>query len=157
MKGLWMWLQGPFSQHFFLRNLRKNNELMLHFSRLESLAKDKRSSLLGSFICYEENEVWIRLRILTHRVRYGWKCLVVYTANSLNQSDRYMSRKLYKTGHWSKSRLMYCLYLWPSLFTGEIMEKISYCQSNDDSDYFCIETQPFLQWLRLQHCHRSKW
>jgi len=58
---LWEWLT-PF---YFLRNLRIDpiaNKLMLHYARLEGLASQKHSSLLGSFVSYEGNEVlWRRL------------------------------------------------------------------------------------------------
>ncbi len=36
------------------------NKLVFHYARLEMLARDKHSSLLGPFICYQGNEVlWI--------------------------------------------------------------------------------------------------
>ncbi len=37
---------------------------MLHYTRLERLAKDKYSSLLGPFVSYEEKEM-LRIRTLT--------------------------------------------------------------------------------------------
>jgi hypothetical protein len=51
--GIYKWKkQEPYSQHliFFL------TEAWAQYSRLERLAKDKHSSLLGPFVSYEENE-----------------------------------------------------------------------------------------------------
>ncbi len=37
------------------------NKLLLHYTKLERVAKNKHSSLLEPFVSYEENEVlWIR-------------------------------------------------------------------------------------------------
>ncbi len=39
--------------------------IMLHFTRMERLARDKHSSVLGQFVSKEENGVFIK-RVLTH-------------------------------------------------------------------------------------------
>jgi hypothetical protein len=52
-------VQGPYSQHFiFLVTYEWAKQArVLHCSGLESLVRDKHSSLLDPFISYEENEV----------------------------------------------------------------------------------------------------
>ncbi len=61
-KVLWVWHHGPFSQNFIFFIIYKcaQQARVLHYTRLESLARDKSSSPLGPFVSYEENEVlWI--------------------------------------------------------------------------------------------------
>ncbi len=51
--------QGPYSQHFifFVTYELAIITTVLHYTKLERLAMDKHSSLLGIFVSYEENEV----------------------------------------------------------------------------------------------------
>ncbi len=42
---------------FFSLLINGPNELVLHYNKLERLVSDKHSSLLGTFVSYEENEV----------------------------------------------------------------------------------------------------
>jgi hypothetical protein len=47
-----------FTPLHLLHNLMNGpNKLVLHYTGLERLARDKQSSLLGRFVSYEENEV----------------------------------------------------------------------------------------------------
>ncbi len=50
---------GLYSQHFifFVTYEWTKKARMLHYAGLESLARDKYSSLLGPFVSYEENDV----------------------------------------------------------------------------------------------------
>ena len=50
---------GPYSQCFifFVNYEWANQARVFHYPGLERLVRDKRSSLLGSFLTYEENEV----------------------------------------------------------------------------------------------------
>jgi hypothetical protein len=51
--------QNTYSQHFiFFLTYKLTNKLVLHFIRLERLAVDKHSGLLGQLISYDENEIW---------------------------------------------------------------------------------------------------
>jgi hypothetical protein len=64
---LWIWLQVSYSQHFiFLVTYHWTQQaIVLHYTRLKWLARDKRSCLLDPFVGYEENEVlWIQLQVL---------------------------------------------------------------------------------------------
>jgi hypothetical protein len=47
--------KGSYSHHFITQH--EPNKLVLHYTRLERLAGDKHSSLLGPLVSYEENEV----------------------------------------------------------------------------------------------------
>jgi len=51
--------QGPYSQHFiFVVTYESAKQAgLLHITKLERLASDKHSYLLGLFISYEEKEV----------------------------------------------------------------------------------------------------
>jgi hypothetical protein len=51
--------QQPYSEHivFFVTYKWTLQAKSLHFSRLDRLAMDKRSGLLGPFVHYEENKV----------------------------------------------------------------------------------------------------
>jgi hypothetical protein len=62
-KVLWTQPQGTYSQHFifFIAYKWVQQATVLLYSRLESLARDKRASLLDPFISYEGNKVlWIQ-------------------------------------------------------------------------------------------------
>jgi len=44
-------LLGPYSQHFiFFVTYDRTNKIVLHYAKLERIARDKHSSLLGQFI-----------------------------------------------------------------------------------------------------------
>jgi len=51
--------QGPYSQHFIFSVTYESAQLVrvLHYTRLKRLSNDKHSSLLGTFINFEGNEV----------------------------------------------------------------------------------------------------
>ncbi len=55
---------------------------ILHYTRLESLAKDKRTSLLGPFVRYEENVV-LRLLLLSWKLKNGSNKLVCFSMTGL--------------------------------------------------------------------------
>ncbi len=58
--------QGPYSQHFFFFVTYELGQWarVFHYIRLEMLARNKHSSLLGQFVSYEENKVlWIRTQV----------------------------------------------------------------------------------------------
>jgi hypothetical protein len=49
-------LLGPYSQHLiFFASYTWANNLVLHYTGLERLARDKHSSFLSPFVSYEEN------------------------------------------------------------------------------------------------------
>ncbi len=49
----------PYSHYsiFFITYLRAQLNIVLHYSKIERVAKDKHSSLLDLFISYKENEL----------------------------------------------------------------------------------------------------
>ncbi len=57
----WSWHQGQYSQYFilFVTNecTAQSARVVLHYTRLESSARDKHSSLFGPVVSSEENEV----------------------------------------------------------------------------------------------------
>ncbi len=66
---------GIYSQDFIFFETYEWAQLssVLHYTRLEKLARNKHSSLLGSFINYEENEVlWITVSATLYLYRNLW-------------------------------------------------------------------------------------
>ncbi len=56
---------------------------ILHYTKLESLAKDKRTSLLGPFVRYEENVV-LRLLLLSWKLTNGSNKLECLASTALS-------------------------------------------------------------------------
>ncbi len=55
---LWIWPLGPYSQDIFFVTYKWAKESrMVHYTRLERLAKNKCSNLLGQYVSYKEIEV----------------------------------------------------------------------------------------------------
>jgi hypothetical protein len=66
-KNPYNFLQSQYSQHFIFLVANKSAQWarFLHYTRLERLARDKHSSIVGWLVCYEENEVfWIRVHYI---------------------------------------------------------------------------------------------
>jgi hypothetical protein len=59
VQGLRSGIQGPYSQHFTILVTYKWVQFakVLHYNRMEKLARDKHSSLLGPFVSYKEVKV----------------------------------------------------------------------------------------------------
>ncbi len=55
---LWIWLQVPYSKHFifFITYKWAQWTIVLHYTMLDRLAKDKQFGLLGLFVSCKENE-----------------------------------------------------------------------------------------------------
>jgi hypothetical protein len=71
-------LLGPYSQHFifFLTYKWAQYAKLLNYTRLDGLGGDKHSSLLDSFLSYEENQVLgIRYFVLRANITLGWNGL----------------------------------------------------------------------------------
>ncbi len=51
--------------------MNRHNKVALHYTRLERLASDKHSSLLGPLVSYKENEV-VLIRLLEYNLEGGF-------------------------------------------------------------------------------------
>jgi hypothetical protein len=72
---LWIQPLGPYSQHyiFFITYESAHWPKLLDNIKLERLASDKHSNLLGLFISYKENEVLLIGAVL-HNIKAGMVC-----------------------------------------------------------------------------------